>query len=148
MRVTVRRAGAIDAPRLAPLFDAYRRFYAQPSDLAGAEAFLRARLGAGESVVFIAEEGARALGFAQLYPTWTSVSLGPRWVLNDLFVAPEVRRGGVGRALIRACAAHCVASGAKGMALLTERTNDAARRLYESEGWELDEKYLRFTWKP
>src|SRR3954465_8310210 len=93
----IRRAtpDALDA--LAPLFDAYRRFYEQPGDVALASAFLHARMERGESVILVAEADGQLLGFCQMYPTWCSVAAGRIFVLYDLFVDAQVRRGGVGR---------------------------------------------------
>jgi hypothetical protein len=42
--ITVRRAGASDLDLLVPLFDQYRHFYRQPSDVALARRFLLERL--------------------------------------------------------------------------------------------------------
>src|SRR3954471_14138702 len=84
------------------LFNAYRQFYGRPSDLDGARRFLAERLGRGESVVFAVVEGGRALGFTQLYPSFSSASMRPIWVLNDLFVSEDARRRGVGSLLLRA----------------------------------------------
>src|SRR5581483_8937251 len=101
MSAKVIQAGVEDVGRLAPLFDAYRQFYRQPPDLDGAREFLTERLTRKESVVFLAvAEGARepaALGFVQLYPSFSSVKMRRIWVLNDLFVAREARRHGVAR---------------------------------------------------
>src|SRR5512133_197515 len=99
MPITVRRAVAADADTLAPLFDAYRTFYGKPADLDGARRFLAERLSRGESVVFLAFDGAEAVGFTQLYPSFSSASMARIFVLNDLFVAPAGRRRGVGAAL-------------------------------------------------
>jgi ribosomal protein S18 acetylase RimI-like enzyme len=67
---------------VAPLFDAYRQFYNQLPDLDGARRFLVERLGRGESVIYVVVEGGRALGFTQLYPSFSSVSMRPIWILN------------------------------------------------------------------
>lgn len=133
------RATAAHLERLAPLFDAYRGFYGQPSDLAGARAFLADRLAREESVVFVALEGDTALGFTQLYPTFSSVSLQRFWILNDLFVAPEGRRRGVAGALLERARELAVETGAKGLALETGVANEPARRLYERLGWSCDD---------
>ncbi len=146
--VRIVRASVEHLDALAPLFDGYRRFYGQASDIESGRAFLAARLERGESVIFLAQVGAGAAGMAQLYPTFSSVSLVTRWILNDLFVDPAFRRHGVGRALAERCMEHCRESGAGAMMLLTESTNAGAQRLYESLGWERDEKYWRYTWKP
>lgn len=138
----VRPATLADLDALAPLFDAYRVFYAQPSDPARARHFLRERLERGESEVLLAFDGARAVGFTQLYPMFTSVSTARLYVLNDLFVAPEGRRRGAGRALLAAAAAHARTRGAVRLVLSTARTNVAGQALYESAGWQRDDAFL------
>ncbi len=129
-----------DLDLIVPLFDAYRRFYRQGGDPEGAREFLCALLESGRAVVFLAvaegEGGGRtALGFTQLFPSHSSVSMKPLWILNDLYVAPEARRRGVARALMERASEHARASGAKGLVLETEKHNHQAKRLYESLGW-------------
>jgi GNAT superfamily N-acetyltransferase len=133
----IRRAGSADVDALAVLFDAYRRFYKQPSDVAAGRAFLAERLRREESVIFVAA-GDQLLGFTQLYPTFSSVSLRRMWILNDLFVRPDGRRGGVARRLLERAREWAVETGAKGLALATAPDNAAARALYESCGWRAD----------
>jgi GNAT superfamily N-acetyltransferase len=143
----VRPATLDDLAPLAELFDGYRCFYEQPSDLEGARRFLRARLEARESVVFVAERDGSLVGFTQLYPSFSSGSMRRVWILNDLFVAPEQRRGGVGGALMAKAEAFAQDDGAKGLVLATQKTNARAKALYESRGWTLDEAfdhYYRF----
>src|SRR5881392_3693270 len=101
---TIRRADLADLPALAPLFDAYRRFYGQPGDVPRADAFLRERLARGESVALLAERDGDIVGFTQLYPLFSSVRTSRLWLLNDLFVAEHARRSGVARALLDAAA--------------------------------------------
>jgi GNAT superfamily N-acetyltransferase len=141
----VKRAALEDLEAVAPLFDAYRQFYGQRSDLAAARAFLAERLGRDESVVFIAlaAEG-DALGFTQLYPSFSSVSLKRLWVLNDLFVGPGARREGVGRRLLDRARDWAIETGAKGLILATAVTNGAAQSLYESCGWRRDDEYQHY----
>ena len=100
--LAVRHAAPDDLDALAPLFDAYRRFYEQPGDVALASAYLHARMERGESTILVAEGDGQMLGFCQLYPTWCSVAAARIFVLYDLFVDAGVRRGGVGRALMLA----------------------------------------------
>lgn len=100
MSLQVIPAGLEHLEALASLFDGYRQFYKQESDLTGAKAFLEARLQREESVVFLALEGTEALGFTQLYPSFSSVSMARLWILNDLFVNPAARGKGVGEALL------------------------------------------------
>ncbi len=140
----VRRAGLGDVGDLAPLFDGYRQFYGQRSDLAAARAFLSERLRRDESVIFIASADDVALGFTQLYPSFSSVSVRRLWILNDLFVSPAARRGGVGRRLLERAREWAVETGAKGLTLTTALTNSAARSLYESCGWRLDDEFAHY----
>src|SRR3982751_1059915 len=110
--VSVRQAVLSDLPVLAPLFDAYRQFYGRPPDLAAAESFLRERLTRHESTVFLAHAEIGPVGFTQLYPSFSSVSLARTFVLNDLFVVASRRRTGVGSALLRAATDHARSLGA------------------------------------
>lgn len=74
---TIRAALAADAALVAPLFDAYRQFHGQAADPALALRFLEQRLAARDSSVFVAlGAGGEALGFAQLYPSFSSVAGG------------------------------------------------------------------------
>ena len=139
MDTTIRRASTADLDALVPLFDAYRMFYAQPSDPVRARDFLDARLAKGESVVLVAERGPSAVGFTQLYPVFSSVRTARTWLLNDLFVAEGARRGGVARALLDAAADFARAQGAAGLMLETTRDNGPARALYRAAGWHEDE---------
>ena len=141
----IRPAGVDDLDALAPLFDAYRRFYEQPGDVARASAFLHERMERGESTILVAEDAGQLLGFCQLYPTWCSVAAARTFVLYDLFVAPHARRGGVGRALMRAAQAFGRAAGAVRLDLSTARGNAQAQALYESEGWRRDDVFLTYS---
>lgn len=140
--VRVARATAADAPRLAPIFTAYRVFYQREPDLAGAEAFLRERLVRGESAVYMALarpsnpcDDEPIAGFTQLYPAFSSSSMRSSWILNDLFVAEAYRRRGIAKMLMRAAADHARATGARSLTLTTADTNEPAQALYESLGW-------------
>jgi ribosomal protein S18 acetylase RimI-like enzyme len=139
MDTTIRRASAADLDALVPLFDAYRMFYAQPSDPVRARDFLAERFANGESIVLLAERGASTVGFTQLYPIFSSVRTARTWLLNDLFVAEGARRGGVARALLDAAAAFAREQGAAGVMLETTRDNGPARALYRAAGWNEDE---------
>jgi GNAT superfamily N-acetyltransferase len=142
----VRQAGPADVDAVAPLFDAYRQFYHQPPDRALARAFIAERLARSESVIFLAERDGRAVGFVQLYPLFSSTAARPRrlWLLNDLFVSPSARGGGVARALMERARRLGEETGAAGLELATARTNAPAQRLYESLGWRQDELFLRY----
>jgi len=139
MSIAIRRADANDLGALAGLFDAYRQFYKQRSDIAAARAFLAERIARDESAVLVAERESNAIGFVQLYPVFSSVRLGRTWLLNDLYVAPQARRLGTARALLDAACAFARERGALGLELETGSDNVTAQALYRSAGWELGE---------
>ena len=143
--LTTRHATADDLDALAPLFDAYRRFYEQPGDVALASAFLLSRMERGESTILVAEADGELLGFCQLYPTWCSVAAARIFVLYDLFVDDGARRSGVGRQLMLAAQAFGRDAGAVRLDLSTARTNARAQALYESLGWQRDDVYLTYN---
>jgi GNAT superfamily N-acetyltransferase len=138
------RAELDDLDALVPLFDAYRRFYGQTSDLAGARAFLADRFKRGESVIFLAVVDGAIVGFTQLYPSFSSVSMKRLWVLNDLFVTPDARKSGAGRALLERAERWAAETGAKGLTLSTQITNLTAQRLYEACGWTRDDEFIHY----
>src|SRR5687768_18492371 len=90
--MVVRKAKKKDIEQLAVLFDKYRIFYKQKSDVGKARSFLRKRMKRKESVIFVAEERKDLVGFTQLFPIFSSVSMQRTWLLNDL--RSEERRVG------------------------------------------------------
>lgn len=145
--VTIRRATLRDMEALVPLFDAYRQFYGQASNPELARRFLTERLERDESTVFIAEDGAMAVGLVQLYPMFSSVSAARIYVLNDLFVACEARRRGVARALLAAAVDFSKAKGAVRVSLSTGVSNESAQALYEATGWVRESGYYVYERK-
>ena len=133
---TIRQATRDDIDAVAPLFDSYRQFYGQEPDPAGARQFLAERLERGESTLFIAESAAHAaVGFTQLFPTFSSVAMARTYLLNDLFVIPGFRRHGIAQLLLTTAVAFCRSVGAVRVNLSTAVGNAPARALYEASGW-------------
>ena len=130
---------------LVPLFDGYRIFYKQPSDLDGARQFLIERFKNNDAVIFMAYTIEKAIGFTQLYPLFSSVSMQPMYLLNDLFVAANYRNKGVGEALINKAKVLCDTENNKGLAIQTAFDNNA-QHLYKRLGFEKDTD-LHFFWK-
>lgn len=144
MSVKILRATAGHIDDVAPLFDAYRRFYGCAADVPAARAFLAERIARGESVVFLALLDGKPVGFTQLYPTFTSIGIKRAWILNDLYVSPEARKQGVGRELMEAARQMAIESGAAWIELATAKDNHTAQSLYRSCGYKKDEVYDRF----
>lgn len=132
---------------LATIFDQYRVFYKQDSNLAEAKSFLFDKFEHRESVIFLAKADERIVGFTQLYPSFSSISMQRSWILNDLFVASDYRQYGIGRLLLNKAREHAVATRAKGLALSTAMDNPIAQSLYESLGYEKDDQFYHYYLK-
>ena len=140
------RATADDLEELIPLFNGYRIFYEQASDLGGAHNFLKERLDGDESVIFLAvDENGQGLGFTQLYPSFSSVSMQRVYILNDLFVDASARGRQVGTGLLDRAKEFAFSQGAKGLVLETAADNPA-QKLYEKNGWTKDTA-LHYYWQ-
>jgi GNAT superfamily N-acetyltransferase len=146
-RIQIRRASIDDLGLISPLFDLYRQFYEQASDLARAENFLAQRIQHNESVIFLAFDGDAAVGFTQLYPGFSSVSMARTFLLNDLFVVSSHRRHGVGALLLKAAAAHAQSEQAVRISLTTNVANATAQSVYEAQGWERETAFLTYNYK-
>lgn len=138
MPTTIRRATIADAADVGRLFDQYRVFYEQPASAEAATEFVTARLTRDDSLILVAETDGSLSGFTQLYPSFSSVSMAPIRILNDLFVAAAYRRQGIGRLLLLAAAESGKADGQRRLCLATAVDNQPAQALYESLGWKRD----------
>ena len=102
-----------------------------------AQEFLGDRLSNSESVIFCAYTlDGRCAGFAQLYPSFSSVSAKRIWILNDLFVSESVRGMGIGTKLLSEIEAFGEETQAKGILIETTVSNTGAQKLYESNGYQ------------
>lgn len=142
--MSIRRATIDELDSLTELFDSYRVFYQQESDLQGAKSFIKERLLNEDSVVFIAYDESNPVGFVQLYPTFSSVSMKRSWLLNDLYVNAAARKKGFGEKLIQKAIEFAEETGAKGLSLETGQENVTAQRLYEKIGFKKESNYFYY----
>lgn len=131
--------------QITPLFDQYRVFYKQKSNLKAARSFLENRILNNESILFIAYLNDKAVGFTQLYPIFSSVSMQRSFVLNDLYVDSAYRKKKIGEALLNKAKQYCKAKSAKGLTLETSVENPA-QKLYEKLGWIKDVDCFHYFW--
>jgi ribosomal protein S18 acetylase RimI-like enzyme len=132
---------------LAILFNNYRIFYSQESDLKKSEEFLTERVRNKESIILIctSDNEQQIFGFIQLYPIFSSVSCSKDFVLNDLYVLPDFRNLGVATFLLEASKSYVIENKGKGLALETA-TDNPAKAIYEKLGWKLDASFLHYYW--
>ena len=143
--MVITKASVKQLDHLVPLFDCYRQFYRQPTDIKRVQSFLKERLTKKDSVIFIAYIDDVPVGFAQLYFLFSSVSMLPMYLLNDLYIDSNYRNKSIGTALINKAKALCREKNYKGLIIQTEN-NNPAQHLYQREGFVLDED-LSFFWK-
>ncbi|WP_404460894.1 GNAT family N-acetyltransferase [Sutcliffiella horikoshii] len=133
-----------DLDAIANLFNMYRTFYEQTPDLDGAKAFIKSRLEKEDSVIFVAKSNHEYVGFTQLYPTFSSISMKRAWILNDMFVDAKARNHGVGGKLLQKAKEFASETGAKSITLETTPDNEAAQGLYEKNGYIKDDQYYHY----
>ncbi|HMQ79550.1 MAG TPA: GNAT family N-acetyltransferase [Ignavibacteria bacterium] len=142
------KATLAELEQTAKLFDDYRVFYDQEPDIEGALKFINERMKNNDSVIFIAlDENNEGMGFAQLYPSFTSIGMKKMWVLNDLYVNIIHRHKKVAEGLIERSKELIRETGAAGMVLETQNENHPAQKLYYKTGWIKDDMHANFFWK-
>lgn len=141
----IRLAEQNDVPDIVPLFNAYREFYGEKSDLDGANTCITENLTLGRSTIFVCDVADSTIGFTQLYPAFCSVEMKPFYVLYDLFVAPKSRQIGAGSALLNHAHAWAASQGAFQVVLETAHTNQKAQSVYENIGYRLDTEFRKYS---
>jgi ribosomal protein S18 acetylase RimI-like enzyme len=142
----IKKASIEDIEIASNLFELYRQFYKQEPDRNSAKKFLSERIKENESVIYLAidEEKKSGMGFVQLYPAFSSVSMKRIWILNDLFVHEDYRKQGVAEALIRKSKELAIETKAKGIVLETHSSNDNAQKLYHKLGFKKDDEHYYY----
>ena len=143
MNVTLADSSSIS--KLANLFNQYRIFYGEETDIQAATSFLKSRFNNKDSVILIALENFQMGGFIQLYPSFSSVGMQKIWILNDLFVDTDFRRQNVARNLMEAARKYAKETGALRIDLATQISNIFAQNLYESMSYTKDESFFHYS---
>ncbi len=110
-------------------------FINNQSDIDNAKSFLKKRMKRKESVIFVAEERKELIGFAQLFPIFSSVSMKRTWLLNDLYVDEKARGIGAATKLLDAARDFGKETDSKWLLLQTAADNFTAQKVYEKNGW-------------
>jgi len=130
-----------DLTDLLPLLQGYCEFYAVAPGDDALLALARALIAdpAREGVQLLARApggvgGGPAIGFATVFWSWSTLAAARIGVMNDLFVAPDARGGGVADALIAACADRAREHGAARLTWSTALDNHRAQTVYDRVG--------------
>ncbi|MEE9101630.1 GNAT family N-acetyltransferase [Pseudomonas sp. QE6] len=132
---------------LAPLFVKYREFYGKLPYPESSRKFLEKRLRRKESVIYLAlpdDDDGKLLGFCQLYPSYSSLSLKRVWILNDIYVAEEARRQLVADHLLQTARQMARETQAVRMRVSTSVNNEVAQKVYESIGFHEDTEFKNY----
>jgi len=144
MGMEIYQATMDDIEGVSHLFNLYRVFYEQPSDIEGAISYIRNRLESKDSIIFVAKNEEGYVGFTQLYPTFSSISMKRAWILNDLYIDEKARNQGIGELLLQKAKEFALTTGAKSISLETAPDNYVAQRLYEKNGYKRDTQYYHY----
>ncbi|HSZ86421.1 MAG TPA: GNAT family N-acetyltransferase [Puia sp.] len=147
MQAIIQKAKESDIEDLSGLFNLYRIFYKKNADIETAKKFLLERIQKKESIIFIATIENKIVGFTQLYPLFSSLSMKRSWLLNDLFILEEFRGKGISKQLIDAAKQLAKQTNAAGIMLETEKANTVGNKLYPSSGFVLYNKNNFYWWE-
>jgi GNAT superfamily N-acetyltransferase len=133
--------------QLTPLFVNYRELFGQLPYPDSSRSFLEKRISRKESVIYLAmaDEEDKILGFCQLYPSFSSLSLKRVWILNDIYVCQDARRQLVADRLIQAAKQMAKDTNAVRLRVASSINNTVAHKVYESIGFVEDTEYKNFV---
>ena len=134
--MTIDPATPDDVPLLLRLIKALAEYERMSDQVVATEADLHRTLFGDRPIAeaVIARDGAEAVGFALWFYNYSTVLGRPGLYLEDLFVLPERRAQGVGRALLAHLARVAVAKNCGRMEWSVLDWNEPALRFYRSLG--------------
>ncbi len=146
----IRRATIKDLDQLVILFDKYLAFYKKPANIESQKSYLKERIENNEAILFIAFDDDikdKAIGFALIYPTFSSLLLSKILILNDLYVDISIRKIGIGQKLILETIALAKELNLNLIRLRTAKNNVIAQELYHKMGFIRDEFQYTYDFK-
>jgi GNAT superfamily N-acetyltransferase len=147
MQAIIQKAKESDVEELSNIFTLYRIYYKKNPDIETAKSFLLERIQKKESVIFIATIENKIVGFTQLYPWFSSLSIKRSWLLNDLYILEEYRGKGISKQLIDSAKQLAKETNAAWIMLETEKANTVGNKLYPSSGFVLYDKNNFYLWE-
>jgi ribosomal protein S18 acetylase RimI-like enzyme len=138
MNIRIRKIDKDEYELVTDMFNKYRIFYKQPSDIELARQYLKDRLTNNEAQIFVAidSETSEFLGFTLLYARFSSVSAIKNWHIGDLYVETNQRKKGIGQKLLKTAVDYAIEQKAKFISLNTAKDNFTAQNVYEDFGFD------------
>ena len=135
----IKTADINDLENVTKIVMKYRKFYGVENQSENeVRDFMRARIENNQSKIFLTFADSKVIGFIQLYPSYSTVSLKPQWILNDFYVDENFRKQGNGKKLMSFVKEY-FRDKAKGFILVTDKSNETAKKFYEANGWKTGE---------
>ena len=136
MAFHIRAARPADGPAFVALVRALADFEKlPPPDAAAGHRLLEHAFGAEPRFeLLVAEVEDRVVAYAVFFPMYSTFRAESSLYLEDLFVHPDARRQGIGRAMMHALARLAVARGCVRLEWTVLDWNDGAQRFYRSLG--------------
>lgn len=131
----IRKATLSDVVPLIVLITEFRKFYKQESNPEKLQTFLEERIHKEDSEILVAVVENQLAGYAQLFPSFSTIKLNKIWILNDLFVLEAFRGKGIASLLIKTILKFSKATQRKQVWLLTGNDNKSAQQLYSKLGF-------------
>jgi GNAT superfamily N-acetyltransferase len=150
MAITIRNAIRSDITQIYVFIQELAKYENMPADKICVTVADLERDGFGQNPYFrclIAEHDGRPVGFALYYSNYSTFAGEPGLYIEDLFVVPELRRTGIGRALLARVAANAVQMGSRHLQWEVLDWNISSIKFYCSQGAELVDEWrnMRLT---
>jgi ribosomal protein S18 acetylase RimI-like enzyme len=136
--ITIRAAGPDDAPAVAELLDEFNGEGLPPEILARRMAEVQ-----GIETAFLGEWDGQVAGLLVLRIVPTLSDVDPWAEITEMFVRPQFRRRGIGRALMEVALAHGHGRGCREFHLLVDPSNYAGQAFYAALGFQVDSWEMR-----
>jgi ribosomal protein S18 acetylase RimI-like enzyme len=131
----------------AKLFNSYRIFYKQESDIDACYKFLKNNLDNNRSIIFLViDHNDQTVAFSQLYQSFCSVEMKPICYLYDLYVDKESRGRNYSKFLMNYIIDYFKSIDVKRLTLDTAMTNTIAQNLYESIGYKKETEFITYNY--
>jgi ribosomal protein S18 acetylase RimI-like enzyme len=146
--MNIKPATIEDVDVLAFMFDDYRQCYEQAPDYEAAKSFISDRLNNQDTILLIAYETINGknvgAGFVQIYPSFSSISMKKIFILNDLYVNPDMRKQGIAKLLINSAKQFAIDNKAGQLVIESRISNSSAQKLYDSVGFTKEGEHLYY----
>lgn len=134
-----------DVNKILPIFDEYRVYFGQQSNVDAAYDFLYNNLSNNDAVIFIAEDDEGVIGFLQLYTMLSSMKMSEMLIINDLYLTDVARGKHIGEQLMHQAFKFGKESGYETIYLETEKSNIGGNRLYTKLGMQVDDEHNYYS---